>query len=55
MILSSKPAIQLIRKSFPLPLLDIKRKSDFTFDYTFEDFEIVNYQAHPSLNISIAV
>jgi thymidylate synthase len=47
--------IQLGREPFPLPSLNIKRKPDSIFDYRFEDFEIINYQAHPSIKAPIAV
>jgi thymidylate synthase len=47
--------LQLSREPFPLPQLKIKRKPDSIFEYQFEDFEIVNYQSHPSIKAPIAV
>jgi len=47
--------LQLSRKPFPLPQLNIKRKPASIFEYQFEDFEIVNYQSHPSIKAPIAV
>ncbi|WP_240414865.1 thymidylate synthase [Paenibacillus periandrae] len=47
--------LQLTREPFPLPTLHIKRKPDSIFDYTFEDFEFVSYQAHPGIKAIIAV
>ncbi|HET9486659.1 MAG TPA: thymidylate synthase [Chryseosolibacter sp.] len=47
--------LQLSREPFALPQLTIKRKPTSIFDYQFEDFEIVNYQAHPSIKAPIAV
>ncbi|MEO7990709.1 MAG: thymidylate synthase [Chryseolinea sp.] len=47
--------IQLSREPFALPALKINRKPDSLFDYRFEDFEIINYQAHPSIKAPIAV
>src|SRR5258708_40198858 len=47
--------LQLTREPFPLPQLVIKRKPGSMFDYKFEDFEIVNYQYHPSIKAPIAV
>ena len=47
--------LQLSRQPFPLPRLNIKRKPDSIFDYHFEDFELVNYQSHPSIAAPIAV
>lgn len=46
---------QLSRDPYPLPQLNIKRKPNSLFDYQYEDFEIVNYQAHPSIKAPIAV
>jgi thymidylate synthase len=46
---------QLTREPYPLPTLSIKRKPSTIFDYEFEDFEILNYQAHPSIKAPIAV
>jgi len=47
--------LQLTRDPFTLPQLNIKRKPSSIFDYQFEDFEIVNYQSHPSIKAPIAV
>jgi thymidylate synthase len=47
--------LQLTREPYPLPQLVIKRKPDTIFDYKFEDFEIVNYRAHPHIAAPIAV
>ncbi len=47
--------LQLERKPFPLPQLIWKRKPDSIFNYEFQDFEILNYQAHPSIKAPIAV
>jgi thymidylate synthase len=47
--------LQLSREPHALPSLVIKRKPESIFDYRFEDFEIVNYQAHPSIKAPIAV
>ncbi|HEY3403801.1 MAG TPA: thymidylate synthase [Ohtaekwangia sp.] len=47
--------LQLSRAPFALPQLNIKRKPESVFDYAFEDFEILNYQSHPSIKAPIAV
>jgi thymidylate synthase len=47
--------LQLERKPLSLPELKIKRRPESIFDYKFEDFEILNYQAHPSIKAPIAV
>lgn len=47
--------LQLSRQPYPLPLLNIRRKPPTLFGYAFEDFEIANYQSHPSIKAPIAV
>lgn len=47
--------LQLSREPYPQPDLHIKRKPASIFDYRFDDFEIRNYQAHPSIKAPIAV
>lgn len=47
--------MQLLREPFPLPVLEINRKPHSIFEYRFEDFEIKNYQSHPSIKAPIAV
>lgn len=47
--------LQLEREPFPPPLLRIKRKPGSIFDYCFEDFEIINYEAHPKIKAKVAV
>ena len=46
---------QLARTPKPLPQLVIKRKPESIFDYQFEDFEVVNYEADSSIPAPIAV
>lgn len=46
---------QLKRTPMPLPRLAIKRKPPSIFEYQFEDFQLLNYQAHPSIKAPIAV
>jgi len=47
--------LQLTRTPYPLPQLVIKRRPPSLFDYTFDDFEVVNYQAHPHIKGAISV
>jgi thymidylate synthase len=47
--------LQLKRDPFALPQLVIRRKPGSIFDYKFEDFELVNYQSHPSITAPVAV
>ena len=46
---------QLARETLPLPTLAIKRRPASIFDYTFDDFEILNYEAHPHIRAAVAV
>jgi thymidylate synthase len=46
---------QLTRTPYPLPQLVIRRKPASIFDYQLEDFEIANYQSHPTIKAPIAV
>jgi len=46
---------QLGRTPFPSPQLLMKRKPASLFDYQYDDFEFVNYQAHPSIKAPIAI
>ncbi len=47
--------LQLSREPYPLPTLIIQRQPASIFEYQYEDFEIVNYQAHPPIRAPIAV
>jgi thymidylate synthase len=47
--------LQLSRTPFPLPQLNILRKPPSLFDYTYEDFEIVDYRYHAAIKAPIAV
>lgn len=47
--------LQLSREPYALPQLVIKRKPSSIFEYEFQDFEISNYQAHPSIKAPIAI
>ena len=46
---------QLTRQPFPLPQLALRRKPPSIFEYEYEDFQILNYQAHPNIKAPIAV
>ncbi len=47
--------LQLSRTPYPLPQLKILRKPGSLFDYTYEDFEIVDYRYHAAIKAPIAV
>ena len=46
---------QLSREPLPLPRLAIRRRPESIFDYRFEHFEILNYEAHPHIRAAVAV
>ncbi|RBL66295.1 thymidylate synthase, partial [Pseudomonas sp. MWU13-2625] len=46
---------QLTREVRELPKLVIKRRPESIYDYSFEDFELVGYNPHPSIAAPIAV
>ena len=47
--------LQLSRTPLSLPRLRIKRKPEDIFGYCYEDFEIVDYEAHPHIKAPVAV
>ena len=46
---------QLAREPRALPQFTIKRKPASIYDYTFDDFEITGYDAHPAIKAPVAV
>lgn len=46
---------QLSREPLPLPRLIIKRQPASIFEYAFEDFELLDYQAHGHIKAPVAV
>ena len=46
---------QLARETFPLPTMEINPDINNLFDFCFDDFNLVNYQAHPGIKAPIAV
>ena len=47
--------LQLSREPLPLPRLVIKRRPKSLFDYRYEDFEFIGYQAHAPIRAAVAV
>jgi thymidylate synthase len=47
--------LQLSREPLTLPTLNIKRKPDSIFDYKYEDFELLNYNSHPTIKGIVAI
>ncbi len=46
---------QLARQPFPLPTMKINPDIKNIFDFTYEDFELVDYQCHPGIRAPIAI
>ena len=46
---------QLSRELKPLPIMIISKKVKSIFDFTFEDFELINYDPHPLIRGSVAI
>jgi len=47
--------LQLSREPKPLPTMKINPEVKSIFDFKFEDFELVNYEAHPHIKGIVAV
>ena len=47
--------LQLTRQPFPLPQMKFNREVKDIFDFHYEDFELVNYLAHPNIKADISV
>ncbi len=47
--------LQLSRKPFPLPVMKINQTKRDIFDFTYHDFELINYQCHPSIKAPVAI
>jgi thymidylate synthase len=46
---------QLTRAPLALPIMNINTAIDSIFDFTFEDFELVNYESHAHIKAPISV
>ena len=46
---------QLSRKPYPLPVMKINPAVKSIFDFKYEDFELVGYEAHPHIKATVAV
>jgi thymidylate synthase len=47
--------IQLARTPYPLPQMKLNPEVKDIFGFTFNDFELVNYQSHPGIKAPVAV
>lgn len=46
---------QLARQPYPMPKMKLNRKVDNIFDFTFDDFTLLDYQAHPHIKAPVAI
>ena len=46
---------QLTRSPLALPAMNINPAIDSIFDFTFEDFELIDYQSHAHIKAAISV
>ena len=47
--------LQLSREARPLPTMKINPEVNNIFDFTFEDFELVDYNPHPHIKGAVAI
>ncbi len=47
--------LQLSRKPFALPTMKLNPAINNIFDFTFEDFELLDYECHPGIKAPIAI
>ena len=46
---------QLARQPYPMPKMKLNPKVDNIFDFTFDDFTLLDYQAHPHIKAPVAI
>ncbi len=47
--------LQLTRQPFPLPRMRLNPAVKSIFDFQYEDFDLLNYQAHPHIKAEVSV
>lgn len=47
--------LQLTRKPYPLPEMKLNPEKKKVFDFTYDDFELLNYLAHPHIKGKVSV
>jgi thymidylate synthase len=47
--------LQLTRQPFPLPQIKLNPQVRSIFGFQFEDFELLNYQAHPHIKAEVSI
>ncbi len=50
-----KAHLQLTRKPYPLPTMRINPEVKSIFDFSYEDFQLENYQAHPHIKAKVSI
>ncbi len=47
--------LQLSRKSHPLPIMKLNIEKTNLFDFTYDDFELINYEHHPIIKGKVSI
>ncbi len=47
--------LQLTREPLPLPTMQLNPAVDSLFDFTYDDFELLDYQSHPHIKAPVAI
>jgi thymidylate synthase len=47
--------LQLTREPYPLPTMKINPEVKSIFDFKYEDFELIDYKAHPHIKAKVAI
>jgi len=47
--------LQLARQPYPLPQMKLNPAVNSIFEFQYEDFELINYQAHPHIKAEVSV
>lgn len=47
--------LQLTREPYPLPRMRLNPKIISIFDFSYEDFELIGYEAHPHIKAPVAI
>ena len=47
--------LQLTREPYPLPQMKINPGVKSIFDFKYDDFELINYQAHPHIKGKVSI
>jgi thymidylate synthase len=47
--------LQLERTPYPLPRMELNPRVTSLFDFSYDDFELVGYQSHPTIKAPVAV